>query len=674
MSALPRHAPIGSSSGGLERALHFAGLQAASANVGPNGNAVLEDAQLLQVRIEATPRGDHGMTAVIAEGWTPATGGADARHGGSMLEPDECRKRHPSSNVPQQSLPSLLDLALGARAQLAKERAMLNAINVYPVADGDTGSNLLHTVDAVVAALRNDPAVVPETIGDAVLLGARGNSGTILSALVRTAVLQLGRGVVDGPAITAALGAGAEAAYRAVPEPVEGTMLTVARALAEASEGADIRSALDSALAGAQRALLETPMQLEQLRSAGVVDAGAAGLVAILTGLIAVLDGVAVVDDGAVFVMPELHGLDPTSRYQYCLGFVVRDGDAEALRVAASEWGDSLVMVGDDRLLRVHVHVDGPDAVLVAAGVFGSVSNVVRSDMRVEMMVQATQRDAVGQVALVYDSTADLPTPDCPNWTMVPLTVHFGDSEFRDYVDLTAAAFYERLAHSPDHPTTSQPSPGAFVAVYADLLERYEHVVSVHISSRLSGTYASALVAAEQFPGRVTVIDSRSVSMPFALGLGRAQAALDAGADPSALPALFAALNDHSDCLFSVSTLEYLQRGGRIGRAQALVGTLLGFHPILAIEAGEVVAAGRVRGEDKLLPALVAEFVERSARYREIDVAIAHAADPERAALLESRVRAARPGIRSLRILTLGAVVGAHAGPGALGLAYLSAD
>ncbi len=125
-----------------------------------------------------------------------------------MLEPDECRKRYPSSNVHQQSLPSLLDLALGARAQLAKERAMLNAINVYPVADGDTGSNLLHTVDAVVAALRNDSAVVPETIGDAVLLGARGNSGTILSALVRTAVLQLGRGVVDGPAITAALGGG----------------------------------------------------------------------------------------------------------------------------------------------------------------------------------------------------------------------------------------------------------------------------------------------------------------------------------------------------------------------------------------------------------------------------------------------------------------------------------
>ncbi|MGI9117346.1 MAG: DAK2 domain-containing protein, partial [Gaiellales bacterium] len=138
--------------------------------------------------------------------------------------------------MPNPPTPSLLALAVGARARLAAERAQLDAINVYPVADGDTGSNMLATADAVVAALRAQPADPAGAVADAALLGARGNSGTILSALVRAAAQRLGP-APDGPAVAAALAAGAEAAYAAVPEPVEGTMLTVARAAAEASTG-----------------------------------------------------------------------------------------------------------------------------------------------------------------------------------------------------------------------------------------------------------------------------------------------------------------------------------------------------------------------------------------------------------------------------------------------------
>jgi DegV family protein with EDD domain len=162
--------------------------------------------------------------------------------------------------------------------------------------------------------------------------------------------------------------------------------------------------------------------------------------------------------------------------------------------------------------------------------------------------------------------------------------------------------------------------------------------------------------------------------MPLALAVLRVQQALDDGVPPAELPAVVERARRSCDCLFSVPTLEYLQRGGRIGRAQALVGTLLGVRPLLAIEDGEVVPAGRVRGADRVVPALVAELVRRSASHPEIDVAIAHAADPQAAAELERVVRAARDGIRSVRILTLGAVIGAHAGPGALGLAYVALD
>jgi uncharacterized protein len=565
---------------------------------------------------------------------------------------------------------TLLELALGARARLAAESERINAINVFPVADGDTGSNLLHTIDAVVDCLRCGPADPARAVGDAALLGARGNSGTILASMIRAAAGELGA----GRAVPEALLSGARAAYRAVPEPVEGTMLTVAQALADAARGETLEECVTRALAGAQTALAQTPDQLEQLRSAGVVDAGAAGLVALLEGLAAVLAGEPVVDHAPAGSLPSAHVADPTSRYRYCIGFVMRTVDLDGLRVAAESWGDSLVLAGDTELLRVHVHADDVERVTTAAEAFGVVSNCVTSEIRDDSAVPVTRHEQQGTTAIVYDSTADLPVAEHPDWTMVPLTVHFGEAEFRDYVDLTAAEFYERLASSSTHPTTSQPAPGAFIAVYRDLLQRYEHVVSIHISSVLSGTYSSACAAAQEFPGRVTVIDSRLVSMPLALGLARAQDSLDAGARPCDLQALFDKVARESACLFSVDTLEFLQRGGRIGRAQALVGTLLGVHPLLAVEDGEVVPVGRVRGESRVLPELVAEFDRRSAAYPLIDVAIAHADDLERAAELEALVRAARLGIRSVRILTLGAVVGTHAGPGALGLAYVAVD
>ena len=573
--------------------------------------------------------------------------------------------------MPNSPLPSVLTLALSARARLGAERDYLDAINVYPVADGDTGSNLLATVDAIAASLRSAPADPARAVADAALMGARGNSGTILSALVRTAVLSL-PAPVDGAAITQALRAGADAAYAAVPKPTEGTMLTVARAAADASTGETIAEALRSALDGARIALERTPQQLAQLESAGVVDSGAAGVVAILEGLVAAIDGEAVVDEGALELAPIAHVHDPSSRYRWCIGFVLRGADVEAVRAAAGTWGDSVVVVGDAALARVHVHADDADAVLAAAAAFGTVSEPAVSDMRAGIREAAAIR--AGGTAIVYDSTADLPVPERDSWRMVPLTVHFGDEEVRDYVDLSVDEFYARLQSSPDHPRTSQPSPGAFAAVYAELLETYDHVVSIHISSKLSGTVVSAQAAARDFPGRVTVIDSLNVSMPLALAVLRVQQALDDGVPPAELPAVVERARRSCDCLFSVPTLEYLQRGGRVGRAQALVGTLLGVRPLLAIEEGEVVPAGKVRGADRVVPALVDELVRRSAGHPEIDVAIAHAADPHAAAELERHVRAARDGIRSVRILTLGAVIGAHAGPGALGLAYVALD
>lgn len=566
-----------------------------------------------------------------------------------------------------------LILAQSARASLAAQRALLDAQNVFPVADGDTGSNLLRTTDAVVQALLAAPGDPLRAASDAALLGARGNSGSILAALLRGFDGAIDRSVpIDADALRFALAQAAEAAYGAVAEPVEGTILTVARALADGARGDDPVAALAHGLAAARDALARTPEQLDALREAGVEDAGAAGLIALAEGALAALEGQPIADDGAVLALEPVHVADPSSRYRYCISFVVRDCDAEPerLRSLLGEEGDSIVVVGDDRLMRIHVHADDPTAITGRISAHGAIEGLTATDMREQIAEREGVGRAVGQIALVYDSTADLPLPERDSWRMIPLTVHFEGREVRDYVDLPVEEFYARLPGAAEMPRTSQPSPGAFQDLYRELLETYDHVVSIHISSKMSGTVASAQTAARAFPGRVTVIDSLMVSALLALGVVRAQEALDRGVTPDRLADVVARVAAQSDCIFSVPTLEYLQRNGRIGRAQALVGGMLGLQPILAIEDGEVAPARRVRGEDKVLPAMVDELVERSAPYPEVDIAIAHAADPDRAMALEELVRAARPGIRSVRMLTLGTVIGTHAGPGALGLAY----
>lgn len=566
-----------------------------------------------------------------------------------------------------------LVLAQSARAALAAQRALLDAQNVFPVPDGDTGSNLLRTTDAVVQALLAAPGDPLRAASDAALLGARGNSGAILAALLRGFDAAIDRSApLDADALRRALSAAAEAAYGAVAEPVEGTILTVARALAEGAAGDDPSTALARGLAAARAALAHTPDQLEALREAGVEDAGAAGLVALIDGAVAALEGRRFEDDGAVLALEPVHVADPASLYRYCISFVVRDcdSDPERLRSLLGDEGDSIVVVGDERLMRVHVHADDPTSVTGRISAHGAIEGLTATDMREQIAERSGVDRAAGQIALVYDSTADLPVPERDSWRMIPLTVHFEGREVRDYIDLPVDEFYAQLPAATEVPRTSQPSPGAFQDLYRELLETYDHVVSIHISSKMSGTVASAQTAARAFPGRVTVIDSLMVSALLALGVVRAQEALDQGVAPDELADVVARVASQSDCIFSVPTLEYLQRNGRIGRAQALVGNILGLQPILAIEEGEVAPARRVRGEDKVLPAMVDELVARSAPFTEVDIAIAHAADPDRAAALEELVRAARPGIRSVRILTLGTVIGTHAGPGALGLAY----
>jgi DegV family protein with EDD domain len=271
--------------------------------------------------------------------------------------------------------------------------------------------------------------------------------------------------------------------------------------------------------------------------------------------------------------------------------------------------------------------------------------------------------------AIVLDSTSDYPDAPArfPNMRFVPLYVRFGDEAFKDYVELGPAEFYERLRDSPVTPATAQPTPQDFVSTYEELAG-YERIYSLHVTSKLSGTFQSAELAAQEIGGdKVRVVDSKTASLAIAMLSHAIQRRLARGTTDEEIDALVERFYEHADVLFTVETLEYLQRGGRIGKAQALAGSLLNLRPILGVDDGVVIAVARVRGKQKAIAEIERRFVEATIEGPGLRVAIAHAEAEEWVGTLSELVWRARPNAEIEFTSTLGAVVGTHAGPGAVG-------
>jgi DegV family protein with EDD domain len=270
--------------------------------------------------------------------------------------------------------------------------------------------------------------------------------------------------------------------------------------------------------------------------------------------------------------------------------------------------------------------------------------------------------------AVVLDSTADFPeAPErFPNWRVVPLYVLFGDESYRDYVELAPPEFYARLRTAEQLPTTSQPTPGDFLKTYEEL-GKYDRIYSLHISAVLSGTFQSATTAAAELGGeKVRTVDSESASAAIAM-LGLAiQRRLERGTTDEEIDALVQRYRAGASLIFTVDTLEFLRRGGRIGRASAWAGQLLHVKPILTIER-EVVPLKRVRGNQKAMQEFVTAFTSTTHDTPTLKVGIAHADAPSRATQLQKMVRHERPQAEIEIVTTLGAVVGTHAGPGTVG-------
>jgi DegV family protein with EDD domain len=575
-------------------------------------------------------------------------------------------------------------LIAGARKVIA-DRDVLNKINVFPVPDGDTGSNLAFTLGSVLAgALSRRVAGAGELmrrVGEDAIDGARGNSGAILAQFFTGVSESLGgRAAVEPAAMASAIRAGSLSARQALAEPREGTILSVIHAFAESLDPEqpvrDMRGWFAPALERARRALADTPRQLPVLARAGVVDAGAQGFLDLLEGIGEYLDS-GNLEDGpietrfegdleAAQAHEEVIDADPLHRWcSECL--LLGEGlDRAGLRAAVSDLGASCVVVaGSHARIRLHAHVADPQALFDVAARFGRVESTKADDMR------AQARTAAGGsgVAIITDSSADLPAglAEHLNIHVVPLRLNFGDQDYLDKVGLTPTEFYRKLREEIVLPRTSQPSPGDFRRQFEFLLSHHPSLVYLGVSRAVSGTIQSAETAAQRgHPERTHIFDSANAAGALGLLSIAAAEASRRGDDAAAILALLARLRPLTLTWAVTRDITMAVRGGRVPAWSKPLVQGLGLTPIAKVTpAGKLSVAGALFGR-KDVPDRFARYVAgklgSGQRWR---VIVGHSDAPDDGERVLAKLRELLD-CQDAWLAETGPAVGAHAGPGAL--------
>lgn len=577
-------------------------------------------------------------------------------------------------------------------------RDHLNAINVFPVPDGDTGTNMAATLTYAADGIAHldDPDLeeVREALGRAVLVGAKGNSGFILAQFLRGFLEGAGEGVrrIHREELVRACQEGVRRAYEAIMEPVEGTILTV---MTEWSRGVaslgrelrDLTAILDGALERARLALDHTRDQMSLLKEHEVVDAGAQGFVHMLEGISEFMHR------GTVHARrPESLASGPAGlheaaghaghlAYRYCTQVLAEDlriGVVE-LRDRVGAFGDSLIVSGDRQLVKVHIHTSEPETLLGTIEDVATVLEYNAEDMQAQTeaiaalrrkTLRTTSRQTIG---LVLDSASDLPLDVAveEGIHVVPCTVRFGEAVYRDRYGLPLDRFYELLETHPEHPQTSQPSLPDFQETYEQALQLHGHVLSVHISAELSGTYQAAVQAAKEVdPERITVVDSGTLSLSTGLMGLELAAAIRKGTALNGLIHRLDEMKRHSRLYCMLETLEYVVRGGRISKIRGLVGNLLGVRPILTLQQGTLETTAKVRSSEKGLELVLSRLEDEIPEGASVLAVAAHVKNPEMGGEVAEAFRE-RFAPKRMMEAEIGPVVGAHAGPGAWGIFHL---
>jgi len=582
----------------------------------------------------------------------------------------------------------------GARKILENQRE-LNAINVFPVPDADTGSNLASTVRSIIDRVRPHQSykVTSAAIANAALEGARGNSGVIFAQYL----YGIGAESCDCHEVSIAHFAqtvrkAVRYMYEVIAEPVEGTMITVIRRWAEYIESqkedaGSFLKLLTNSYGRALEALQETRHKLEAMRKANVVDAGSKGMVLFLEGMIDFLVRPshkkiesAKQNVGDVEDVEEI-AAGPVA-FRYCTEALIKPPpgrkqsglDKEALKRSVSSFGDSLVIAGSRDTLRVHIHTDSPAELFYSIRNFGRMVYQKADDMRRQYEAAHHRK---WDIALVTDSSCDLPQTLLDQYQihMVPIQLHFGDSPYLDKVTVTPDQFYAMLDERTEYPETAQPTAKAFESLYARLAGHHDSIISVHLSQKLSGTYSSSVRAADQVSRmtgkRITVMDSRTLSGALGLLVLRAARLIEEGQTHDAVVEATTKALPRAKILVGVRTLRYMVRGGRVSPMAGAVANLLNLKPIVSMDDnGESELLDKAFSQRGSLRYILRRLAEAAAKNRIWEYAILHAHNPKDAQTYSVEVEKVL-GKKPAYAMDISPVVGLNAGVGAVAVSFL---
>ncbi|MDF1794976.1 MAG: DegV family protein [Coxiellaceae bacterium] len=566
----------------------------------------------------------------------------------------------------------------------------LNRINVFPVPDRDTGTNMALTLNTIIEETSHqvEPKIsaMLDQVADAALNGARGNSGAILAQFFQ-GLSEGAEGIdkMDTAGFVQAVNKGSELARHALSEPKEGTILSVITAFADALQqhlnkgGIEFLDLLEPSIQYADAALQETSNQLPEMRKAKVVDAGAQGFVDLLHGIYDYICNGQVrgfYDNLVAPVVDEVEEhihefLDTT--YRYCTECLIKgeDIDQETLRKELTELGNCLIVAGSKRKTKIHMHCNEPARLFQICRQFGNVVGEKADDM---LRQQKTINQDKAKIAILTDSGADIPDElmEKLDIHVVPILINFGTESFIDKVSMGPKQFYQELRTNPEHPTTSQPSFGDFNRAYQFINTHYESIIAIHLPKKVSGTLNSSASAAKRIYNHpVSIVDSMSATAGMGMVVTYAAEAAQAGLRHNEILRLIQAIIPKTALYAAIPDMRWLVRGGRISAAKKRMVDMMRLTPLIGFNStdGTVKTQGLLPGR-KGLPNKMLSFIQKKIKKgKKYRIVVIECDCPDEGKKLESLILNNIQQLESCHVVSCGAALGAHAGPGSIGIA-----
>jgi DegV family protein with EDD domain len=576
----------------------------------------------------------------------------------------------------------------GAR-KVIEHQVELNKINVFPVKDGDTGTNLSATIRSVIDSLHPHRSykITAERIAEATLINARGNSGIIFAQFFYGLSTETG----EHPSVTLKQFAesvikSVKYVYDAVAKPVEGTMLTVIKDFATyiyngRNKFSDFNNMFSDSYEILKKSLLETKSKLAVLGKYNVVDAGAKGFVLFFEGIMEFMNSRNIrelISARPVYTSSEKNeaAISEKITYRYCTEAVIRDCkvDRELLVKTLENYGDSVVVAGADKLRRIHLHTNTPSELFDKLRKTGIITFQKADDM---VRHYETANERKWNIAIVTDSTCDLSMEliDTYQINMMPININFGENHYLDKVTLEPEQFYSLLNETDLQPVTSQVNENTFINLYSHLASHYDSVIAIHLSDKLSGTFFSSHRAAQKISGEfgkpITVLNSRNLSGALGLIVLRTAQAIEKGFSHNEIVSMTEDWINNSKIFVSVRTLKYMVRGGRVSAAKGLIAKILNINPIVSIdETGKAVLFDKTIGQKANMKKVMSHIKKINDNNKIWNYTVLHA-NNTRAADWYSEKMENLTKKKPVSVVNISPVIGLNAGAGAASVALL---